>query len=80
MSERCGLNGGKASDWLRPYVPNWALSDFVGGVRFTSSDGRDLFKPFRFLIPSKLEGSKVQLTKKQAVLLMHNIYTVLCFA
>ena len=32
MSQRCGLNGGKASDWLRPYVPNWAVSDFVGGA------------------------------------------------
>ena len=31
-SERNGLNGRKASDWLRPYVPNWALFDVVGGV------------------------------------------------
>ena len=38
-SERYGLNGRKASDWLRLYVPNWAMSDFVGGVRLTSSDG-----------------------------------------
>ena len=28
----------------------------------------------RFLIPSKLEGSEAQLTKKQAVLSMHDIY------
>ena len=27
-----GLNGGKASDWLRLYVPNWAVSYFEGGV------------------------------------------------
>ena len=27
-----------------------------------------------FLIPSKLEESEAQLIKKQAVLLMHNIY------
>ena len=38
-SEHYGLNGGKASDWLRLYAPNWAVSDFVGGVRLTSSDG-----------------------------------------
>ena len=56
MSERCGLNGGKASDWLRPYAPNWALSNFVGGVRLSSSDGRGCFEPFRFLAPSILEG------------------------
>ena len=29
-------------------------------------------RALRFLIPSKLEGSKAQLTKKQAVLLMHD--------
>ena len=33
---------------------------------------------FRFLIPSKLEGSEAQLTEKQAVLLMHNIYMKCC--
>ena len=38
-SERNGLNGGKASDWLRPYMPNWALFDIVGGVRLSSFDG-----------------------------------------
>ena len=56
MSEHYRLNGGKASDWLRLYAPNWAVSDFEGGVRLTSSDGRDRFKPFWFLIPSRLEG------------------------
>ena len=55
-SERCGLNGGMASDWLRPYVPNWALSDFAGGVRLSSSNRRGHFKPFWFLTPSILEG------------------------
>ena len=39
MSERFGLNGGKASDWLRLYASNWAVSNFVGRVRLTSSDG-----------------------------------------
>ena len=39
MSERYGLNGGKASDWLRLYTPNWAVSDFEGGVRLMSSEG-----------------------------------------
>ena len=37
-------------------MPNWAVSDFEGGVRLMSSDGQDRFKPFRFLIPSRLEG------------------------
>ena len=45
-SEHYGLNGGKASDWLRLYAPNWAVSDFEGGVRLTSSDGQDQFEPF----------------------------------
>ena len=31
-SEQNGLNGGKASDWLRPYATNWARFDVVGGV------------------------------------------------
>ena len=31
-SEQSGLNGGKASDWLRPDAPNWALFIIVGGV------------------------------------------------
>ena len=39
MSERYRLNGGKASDLLRLYMPNWAVSDFVGRVRLMSSDG-----------------------------------------
>ena len=46
ISEHYGLNGGKASDWLRFYAPNWAMSDFEGGVRLTSSDGRDQFEPY----------------------------------
>ena len=32
MSEHSRLRGGKASDWLRLYAPNWAGSDLVGGV------------------------------------------------
>ena len=39
VSEHSGLNGRKASDWLRLYAPNGAVSDFVGGVRLMSSDG-----------------------------------------
>ena len=46
MSERYGLNGGKASDWLRLYAPNWAVSDFEGGVQLTSSNRRDQFEPY----------------------------------
>ena len=38
-SQCYGLNGGKASDWLRLYTPNWAVSDFLGRVRLTSSNG-----------------------------------------
>ena len=30
------------------------------------------FRAFRFLIPSRLEGSEAQLTEKQAVLPMHD--------
>ena len=38
-AERYGLNGGKASDWLRLYVPNWAMSNLAGRVRLMSSNG-----------------------------------------
>ena len=38
-SERNRLNGRKASDWLRPYAPNWAQFDVAGEVRLSSSDG-----------------------------------------
>ena len=27
-------------------MPNWAVSDFGGGVQLTSSDGRDQFEPY----------------------------------
>ena len=39
VSEHSGLNGGKASDLLRLYAPNGAVSNFAGRVRLTSSDG-----------------------------------------
>ena len=55
-SEQNGLNGGKASDWLRPYTQNWAQFDVVGGVRLSSSDGRGIFERFQLLAPSILEG------------------------
>ena len=45
-SEHYRLNGRKASDWLRLYAPNWAVSDFAGRVRLMSSDRRDQFKPY----------------------------------
>ena len=56
MSEQNGLNGRKASDWLRPYVANWAWFDIVGGVRLSSSDRRGIFEWFWLLTPSILEG------------------------
>ena len=74
MSERYGLNGGKASDWLRLYAPNWAVSNFEGGVRLMSSDGRDCFSLFGSLFHPDWRESEAQLTEKQAVLLMHDIY------
>ena len=43
-SERNGLNGGKASNWLRPYVTNWARFDVVGGVRLSSSNRQGIFE------------------------------------
>ena len=49
MSERFGLNGGKASDWLRLYPPNWAVSDFASGVQLMSSDRQDQFEPYSSL-------------------------------
>ena len=70
-SECYGLNGEKASDWLRLYAPNWAMSDFEGGVRLTSSDGQDTLS-LTVSYSVKLEGSEAQLTEKQAVLSMHN--------
>ena len=56
VSGQNGLNGRKASDWLRPYVPNWALFDVAGGVRLSSSNGRGIFERFWLLAPSILEG------------------------
>ena len=55
-SERNRLNGGKASDWLRPYTLNWALFDIVGGVRLSSSDRQGIFERFWLLALSILEG------------------------
>ena len=37
-------------------MPNWALSDFVGGARLSSSDKQGHFKPIQFLALSILEG------------------------
>ena len=51
---------------------NGAVSDFEGGVRLTSSDGRDQFEPFSSLFHPDWRESEAQLTEKQAVLLMHD--------
>ena len=51
---------------------NGAVSDFEGGVRLTSSNGRDQFEPFGSLFHPDWRESEVQLTEKQAVLLMHD--------
>ena len=75
MSEHNGLNGGKASDWLRLYAPKEAVSNFGGGVRLTySSNGRGLFEPYGSLFCPYWRESEAQLAKKQVVLLMHDIY------
>ena len=79
MSEQNGLNGGKASDWLRPYAPNWALFVIAGGVRLAIIELLWMRQLRAVLAPCSVhtgEKSEVQMTKKQVVLLMHNIYTI----
>ena len=56
---------------------NGAMSDFEGGVRLTSSEERDQFELFGSLFCSHWRESEAQLTEKQAVLLMHDIYSVM---
>ena len=76
-SEQSGLNGGKASDWLRPYAPNWALFAIAGGVRLSIIELRRTRQLRAVSAPRSVHTggkSEAQLTKKQAVLLMHNIY------
>ena len=41
-----------------------------------SSDGRDQFEPFSSLFHPDWGESEAQLTEKQAVLLMHDIYNI----
>ena len=53
---------------------NGAVSDFEGGVRLSHSDRRDLFEPFGSSFRPNWRESGAQLTEKQAVLLMHDIY------
>ena len=53
------------------------MSNFEGGVQLASSDGRDNFEPFGSLFCPDWRESEAQLTEKQAVLLMHDIYRVL---
>ena len=77
MSEQNRLNGGKASDWLRPYTPNWALFVIAGGVRLAIIELRQTRQLRAVSAPCFVHTggkSEAQLTKKQAVLLMHNIY------
>ena len=50
------------------------MSNFEGGVRLLHSDGRDLFEPFGSSFRPNWRESGVQLTEKQAVLWMHDIY------
>ena len=79
MSEQNGLNGGKASDWLRPYAPNWALFIIVGGVQLAIIELQRMRQLRAVLAPRSVHTggkSEAQLTKKQAVLLMHDIYLV----
>ena len=53
---------------------NGAVSNFEGGVRLSHSNGRAPFEPFGSSFCPNWRESGVQLTKKQAVLLMHDIY------
>ena len=53
---------------------NGAVSDLEGGVRLPHSDGRNPFEPFGSSFHPNWRESGVQLTEKQAVLLMHDIY------
>ena len=53
---------------------NGAVSNFEGGVRLSHSDGKDLFEPFGSSFRPNWRESGAQLTKKQVVLLMHDIY------
>ena len=58
---------------------NGAVSDLEGGVRLPHSNGRDLFEPFGSSFHPNWRESEAQLTEKQAVLLMHDIYMGLEF-
>ena len=51
------------------------MSDLEGGVRLPNSDRRDSFEPFGSSFRPNWRESGAQLTEKQAVLLMHDIYT-----
>ena len=50
------------------------MFDFEGGVRLSHFDGRDPFEPFASSFCPNWRESGVQLTEKQVVLLMHDIY------
>ena len=53
---------------------NGAVSDLEGGVQLPHSDGQNPFEPFGFSFCPNWRESGAQLTEKQAVLLMHDIY------
>ena len=54
-----------------------AVSDFGGRVQLmSSSNGRGLFEPYSSLFRPYWRESEAQLAKKQAVLLMHDIYSI----
>ena len=79
MSEQSRLNGGKSSDWLRPYAPNWALFIVAGGVRLAIIELRWMRQLRAVSAPHSIHTggkSEAQLTKKQAILLMHDIYNI----
>ena len=72
MSERCGLNGGKASDWLRPYAPNWALPILRVEFDYRAPTDEAALSLFGSLLRPYWRESEAQLTEKQVVLLMHD--------
>ena len=61
MSEHSGLNGGKASDWLRP---NLQLEYGFHPKPFTPFSKQYPFGALRLHIPSRLEGTQGIVGKK----------------
>ena len=61
MSEHSGLNGGKASDWLRP---NPRLESGFHPKQFAPFGERYPFGALQLHIPSRLEGTQGVVGKK----------------